>query len=161
RGVSSYDITHFLSWANVYELPFGRGKAWLNSGPASWILGGWQANSIFQVRSGAPYNLQVTGDLANIRGGAPNAPGTYLRPNLIADPFKPGPVPANPDPNCQKTISQGGRAADAAHTSLSWFNPCAFGIPSGAFGNLGRNAFRGLSVVKMDLSMFKGFPIQE
>src|SRR5262249_52306005 len=110
RGVSSYDITHFLSWANVYELPFGRGKAWLNSGPASWILGGWQANSIFQVRSGAPYNLQVTGDLANIRGGAPNAPGTYLRPNLIADPFKPGPVPANPDPNCQKTISQGGRA---------------------------------------------------
>jgi hypothetical protein len=70
-------------------------------------------------------------------------------------------VAANPDPNCQKTISQGGRAADAVHSSASWFNPCAFGIPSGAFGNLGRNVFRGDHVVKMDFSMFKGFPVRE
>jgi carboxypeptidase family protein/TonB-dependent receptor-like protein len=161
RGVSSYDITHFFSWATVYEFPAGRGKKWLQSGPASWFLGNWQANYIFQARSGQPYNLQVTGDLANIRGSAPTAPGTYLRPNLIADPFKAGPVPANPDPNCQKTISQGGRAADQVNTSASWFNPCAFGIPSGSFGNLGRNAFRGPHVVKMDLSMFKAFPIRE
>jgi hypothetical protein len=26
RGVSSYDITHFLSWATIYEFPFGKGK---------------------------------------------------------------------------------------------------------------------------------------
>lgn len=161
RGVSSYDITHFLSWATVYELPAGKGKRWLNSGPASWLLGNWQANSIFQARSGAPFTLQVTGDLANLRGSAPNAPGTYLRPNLIADPFVAGPVTANPDPNCQKTISQGGRAADQVHTSTSWFNPCAFGIPSGAFGNLGRNVFRGPHVVNMDLSLFKSFPVRE
>ncbi|HJQ23075.1 MAG TPA: TonB-dependent receptor [Blastocatellia bacterium] len=161
RGVSSYDIPHFLSWATVYEFPAGHGKRFFQRGPLSWILGNWQANYIFQARSGQPYNLQVTGDLANIRGSAPNAPGNYLRPNLIADPFKPGPVPANPDPNCQKTISQGGRAADAVFTSVSWFNPCAFGIPSGAFGNLGRNAFRGPHVVKMDLSMFKGFVVRE
>ncbi len=68
RGVSSYDITHFFSWATVYELPLGRGKKWLQSGPASWILGNWQANYIFQARSGAPYNLQIAGDLANLRG---------------------------------------------------------------------------------------------
>ena len=68
RGVSSYDITHFLSWATVYELPFGRGRKWLQSGPASLILGNWQANYIFQARSGQPYNLQVAGDLANLRG---------------------------------------------------------------------------------------------
>jgi hypothetical protein len=161
RGVSSYDITHFFSWATVYELPLGRGKRWLPSGPGSWILGNWQANYIFQVRSGQPYNLQITGDLANIRGSAPNAPGNYLRPNLIADPFVAGPVAANPDPNCQKTISQGGRAADKVHTTTSWFNPCAFGIPSGAFGNLGRNVFRGPHVTNMDLSMFKSFPVRE
>jgi len=162
RGVSGFDVTHFFSWATLYELPAGRGKRWLHSGPASWILGNWQANYIFQTRSGAPYNLQITGDLANLRGSAPgNAPGNYLRPNLIADPFVAGPVSANPDPNCQKTISQGGRAADQIHTSTSWFNPCAFGIPSGAFGNLGRNVFRGPHVTNMDLSMFKSFPIRE
>jgi hypothetical protein len=163
RGVSSYDITQFLSWATVYELPFGRGKKWLQSGPSSLILGNWQANYIFQARSGQPYNLQVAGDLANLRGTALNGPGNYLRPNLIADPFVAGPVAANPDPNCQKTISQGGRAADVVHTAASWFNPCAFGIPNntGAFGNLGRNSFRGSHVVNMDFSLFKSIPVYE
>jgi hypothetical protein len=161
RGVSSYDIPHFLSWATIYELPAGKGKRWFRSGPASWILGNWQTNFIMQARSGAPFNLQVTGDLANLRGSAPTAPGTYLRPNLIADPFTPGPVAANPDPACQKTISQGGKAADAVHTIQSWFNPCAFGIPSGAFGSLGRNLFRGKSVFNTDLSLFKSFPLRE
>ena len=161
RGVSSYDITHFLSWSTIYEFPAGRGKRWFKSGPASWILGNWQANSILQTRSGQPYSLQITGDLANLRGSASSAPGTYLRPNLLADPFVAGAVPANPDPNCQKTISQGGRAADQVHTIQTWFNPCAFGIPSGSFGSLGRNVFRGKAVFNTDLSLFKTFPIKE
>ena len=160
-GVSSYDITHFLSWATVYELPFGKGKKWFRNGPASWILGNWQTNFIAQARTGAPFNLIVTGDLANLRGSGSSAPNNYLRPNLIADPFKAGPVSANPDPNCQKTISQGGRAADQVHTIASWLNPCAFGIPSGAFGDLARNAFRGPAVYNMDLSMFKSIAINE
>jgi carboxypeptidase family protein/TonB-dependent receptor-like protein len=163
RGVSSYDIPHFLSWATVYEFPTGKGKRWFRSGPSSWILGNWQTNFIMQARSGAPFNLQVTGDLANLRGSSTGTIGTYLRPNLIADPFKAGPVAANPDPLCQKTIGQGGggKAADAVHTTASWFNPCAFGIPSGSFGNLGRNVFRGKSVFNTDLSLFKSFPIRE
>ena len=164
RGVSGYDITHFVSWATVYELPAGRGKRWFQSGPGSWFLGNWQLNYILQARSGQPYNLQVNGDIANLRGTAPNAPGTYGRPNMIADPFVAGPVAANPDPGCQRTISQGGRAADRVRTDVTWFNPCAFtvpgllGVPSG-FGNLGRNPFRGPAVFNMDTSMFKSFPL--
>ena len=161
RGVSSYDITHFFSWATVYELPAGRGKRWFKSGPASWLLGNWQANTILQARTGQPFNLIVTGDLANLRGTAPSGPNNYLRPNLIADPYVAGPVAANPDPLCQKTISQGGKAADKVRTRESWLNPCAFGIPNGTFGNLGRNVFRGPAVFNMDLSLFKSFPIRE
>ena len=161
RGQSSYNIPHFLSWATVYELPAGKGKGRFDHGITEWLLGDWQANYIFQARSGAPYNLQVSGDVANLRGSAPGAPGTYARPNLLADPFAAGPVAANPDPACQKTISQGGKAADATHSIASWFNPCAFGVPSGAFGNLGRNAFNGPHVVNMDFSMFKNIPIRE
>ena len=161
RGVSSYDIPHFVSWATVYELPLGKGKRWFRSGPASWVFGNWQTNFIMQARSGAPFNLQVTGDFANLRGSAPTAPGNYLRPNLIADPFVAGPVAANSDPACQKTISQGGKAADQVRTIASWINPCAFGIPSGSFGSLGRNAFRGKAVFNTDLSLFKSFPIRE
>lgn len=160
-GVSSYDITHFLSWATVYELPFGTGRKWFRRGPASWILGNWQTNFIAQARTGAPFNLIVTGDLANLRGSGSSAPNNYLRPNLIGDPFKAGPVSANPDPNCQKTISQGGRAADQVHTIASWLNPCAFGIPSGAFGDLARNVFRGPAVYNMDLSLFRSIAFNE
>jgi hypothetical protein len=172
RGVSGYDITHFLSWATVYELPAGRGKRWFQSGPSSWLLGNWQVNYIMQARSGQPYNLQVNGDIANLRGTAPNAPGTYGRPNIIADPFVAGAVPANPDPACQRTISQGGRAADKTHTDATWFNPCAFTIPGQSFtvngvtttvpfgfGNLGRSAFRGPAVFNVDTSLFKSFPL--
>ena len=91
------------------------------------------------------------------------APNNYLRPNLLADPFVAGPVAANPDPLCQRTISQGGRAADETHTIISWFNPCAFGIPNntGAFGNLGRNVLRGPAVYTMDMSLFKNILVHE
>jgi hypothetical protein len=116
-----------------------------------------------QARTGQVFNLQVAGDLANLRGNAPNAPGNYLRPNLLADPFVAGAVAANPDPNCQKTISQGGRAADEVRTIASWFNPCAFGIPNntGAFGSFGRNVLRGRAVFNTDLSLFKSIPLRE
>lgn len=158
RGVSGYDLTHFASWLTVYELPFGKGKKWLPSGPLSWVLGNWQLNYILSARSGQPYTLQVTGDVANLKGSAANI-GNYARPNIIGDPFRAGPVAANPDPLCQKTISQGGRAPDVVGNTASWFNTCAFTIPSGSFGNLGRNVFRGPSVFNMDVSMFKGFPL--
>lgn len=162
RGVSGYDITHFLSWATVYELPAGRGKKYFERGPLSWVVGNWQANYIFQARSGQPYGLVVTGDPANLKGSGgigSNGPGGYARPNIIADPFQAGPVAANPNPRCQKTISQGGLAADTIHTTQTWFNPCAFVVPSGTFGNLGKNPFRGPAVFNMDFSMFKSVPL--
>src|SRR6185437_15578150 len=105
RGVSGYDITHFFSFANVYELPFGRGKRFLNGGPLSLIFGNWETDFLLQARSGTPYNLQVSGDIANLKGSAPSI-GTYGRPNVIADPFTAGPVMANPDPACHFTVSQ-------------------------------------------------------
>jgi len=158
RGVSGYDITQFLSWATVYELPLGKGKRWALSGPANWVFGNWQMNYIMQARSGAPYNLTVAGDVANLRGSAPNI-GNYARPNLVGDPFTAGPVTANPDPLCGRTISQGGRAPDVIGNSANWINACAFSVPAGSFGNLGRNAFRGPAVFNMDVSMFKSFPL--
>lgn len=158
RGVSGYDITHFLSWLTVYELPAGKGKKWLPSGPGSWILGNWQLNYILSARSGQPYSLTVNGDVANLKGSAANI-GNYARPNIVGDPFQAGPVAANPDPLCQKTISQGGKAPDVIGNSANWFNACAFTVPSGSFGNLGRAPFRGPSVFNMDVSMIKGFPL--
>jgi hypothetical protein len=168
RGVSGYDITHFLSWFTIYELPAGRGKKWLQDGWASWILGNWQANYILSARSGQPYTLRVSPDIANVSGTGGVAGGSftgYGRPDLVpgADPFQAGPVPSNPTKigakDCTKTISNGGLAADRVHTTETWFNPCAFTVPVGTFGNLGRNAFRGPAVFNVDVSAIKRFQL--
>ncbi len=161
-GPTGYDIPHFLSWYTVYELPFGHGRRWLQSGPASWLLGNWQTNYIFQTRSGQPFNLNVSGDPAAISGDpAFGSVNSYSRPNVIADPFQPGPVAANPNPLCQKTISQGGLAADQTQKAQSWFNPCAFTSPVGTFGNFGRNSLRSSRVTNLDMSLTKSIPVAE
>jgi hypothetical protein len=160
RSVSGYDIPHFFSWFTLYELPFGRGERWVQSGPLSWIVGNWQVNYIFQARSGQPFNLNVGGDPANISGSIGSVTG-YARPNLVGDPFQAGPVAANPNPACQKTISQGGLAADKVHSVDSWFNPCAFAAPTGSFGSLGRNVLRSDKVINMDFSVFRKVRVTE
>ena len=161
RGVSGFDITHFFSWANVYELPAGRGKRFFQSGPLSWVLGNWETESILQARSGQPYTLQVSGDIANLQGSSPSGPGTYGRPNIISDPFTAGPVGANPDPKCHTTTAQGGSAPVAVGNATNYFNPCAFTQPIGSFGNLGRDVYRGAPVFNTDFSLTKSFPIGE
>jgi len=168
---SGYDIPHFLSWYTVYELPFGKGKHWLQHGPASWFLGNWQTNYIFQIRSGQPFNLNVGGDPAGISGNPALGTTTgYARPNQIADPYTAGPVPSNPDPLCSLTLSQTtivagqvvhGKAADQVHTAASWFNACAFASPVGSFGNVGRNNLRSPHTTNADLSLAKNIPLGE
>ncbi|MBV9435398.1 MAG: TonB-dependent receptor, partial [Acidobacteria bacterium] len=161
RGTSAFDITHFFSWANIYELPAGRGKRFFQSGPLSWILGNWRTESILQARSGQPFTLQVSGDIANLQGSSPNGPGTYGRPNEIADPFVAGPVLANPDPKCHLTTNQGGSAPTVVRTATNYYNPCAFAVPVASFGTMGRDALRSPAVFNTDLSLTKGFPIGE
>jgi hypothetical protein len=54
RGRSNLDRTLGFISSVVYELPFGKGRSYLQSGPASWILGGWQVGGIVSLLSGLP-----------------------------------------------------------------------------------------------------------
>jgi hypothetical protein len=80
--------------------------------PAAWILGDWQMNMITQIRSGQPFNLVVTGEVANIGN---NSTRNYARPNLICNPYVSSP------------------------TDGAWFNPVAFAVPTFSYGNFGRS----------------------
>ena len=136
RSVASYDIPHVLSMSGIYELPFGLGKKYFNQhGVASMLLGNWQVNSIVELRSGQPYSMAVSGDVANI--GNTVSWWNYARPNLVGNP-------------------------KVAHpTSEEYFNPAAFAVPSFSYGNLGRNTLRSASVYDADFSLFKNFRISE
>ena len=53
-GPLNQDIRHNLVISNAWELPFGKGKRFAQSGPAAAILGGWQINNLASLRTGTP-----------------------------------------------------------------------------------------------------------
>ncbi len=132
RSVSSYNVPQNLVVSGSYELPVGRGKRWLPSGPLSWVLGNWRTDVIQAIHSGAPWNPYIDGDLANV-----GRFDSYLRPNLIGDP-----TPAH------RTVHE-------------WVNSAAFGIPQFAYGDLGRNVFRSAPVFETDFTLAKSIRIRE
>src|SRR5262249_16585662 len=122
----------------LIDLPFGKGKRYLNHGGAvDKLVGGWEFNPIFTARSGIPFSVVCT-----------NCSGAN-RPTQIGDPF------ANLAP---------GRLLNAAAFSN---NTATFASVTNAagntifFGRLGRNTFRGPHFFSTDLSLLKTTALTE
>ena len=61
KSIASFDQTHQVKLAWVYELPFGRGRAFLrNGGVLAAVVGGWRVSAIQTYASGLPSNLAST-----------------------------------------------------------------------------------------------------
>ena len=150
-----FDRTHYFVQSYIYELPFGKGKRFLNSGPAMWALGGWQVNGILSIATGTP--MTFGGSSAVLK-----APGNSNTLNY----FGPGGI--------QVTKGNGRNA--------TWFTPtkCNFDPTKGAllttqcfaqpgaengglpeFGNLGRNVISGPGFWNVDASLFRNFRLSE
>lgn len=55
---ADFDQTHTFNFNGVYQLPFGRGKAFLDNGGAiDKIFGGWEISGIAQWNTGAPVSI--------------------------------------------------------------------------------------------------------
>ena len=56
RGLASFDIRRSFVASGTYQLPFGKGRAFMGNinGPADWLLGGWATNGILTLNSGPP-----------------------------------------------------------------------------------------------------------
>jgi outer membrane receptor protein involved in Fe transport len=137
RGPSGFDLTNVLSVNMIYDVPVGKGRRFsTGNGVADYILGNWQANSIFVGRSGQVYNVYASGDIANTG----NVGWTqYERANLVGD----------PNASFNKTWDH-------------YINTAAFAVPAQyTFGTLGRNRFRSDPSWNLDFSMFRGFPFKE
>ena len=76
-SIDNNDQTHIIKVAGTYELPFGKGRAFLNRGGViNAVVGGWQISPILSYSSGTPLQVNVNGD--------PLGNGTGNRPNLVA-----------------------------------------------------------------------------
>lgn len=66
-ALSTGDSPHQLALSTMYQLPFGKGKPFANTGGvANVLVGGWQITSIFRYGSGMP--LSFTAGSCNIPG---------------------------------------------------------------------------------------------
>jgi hypothetical protein len=79
----------------TYELPFGKGRQWLNSSPVvGGILGGWNLNTITLLETG-PYLTptdSVTNDQTNTD---PAGDGSIVRPDRVGNPIPSNRTPGN------------------------------------------------------------------
>jgi hypothetical protein len=153
-----FDRTHFFTQSYIYELPFGKGKKYLQSGAGDWLLGGWQINGILQIATGAPIDLINTSSLS----GTVNAPGNNNTPNW----FGPGPIPilhgTGPgSPWFKNTICNFNPAKGALVNTQCFAQPGAEngGLPE--FGNLGPNFLSGPGYWNVDASIYRTFNISE
>jgi hypothetical protein len=132
-GRADWDRTLGYVQSFSYDLPFGPGKHWLASGPASRIIGGWRVSGIVTLESGTP--LTITAN-----GGPLAAPGNTQTADLV--------VPVQ--------ILQG------INVGQPWFSASSFAQPSGpVFANLGRGVLSGPGFFRLDLSLFKDVKINE
>jgi len=59
RSIYQYDQPQAIKATAVYQLPFGKGRRFVNSsnGLISRLVGGWEANILFNYHSGLPWRL--------------------------------------------------------------------------------------------------------
>ena len=82
RGDSDFDVRHLFNANFIYELPFGRGRAF-GSGVAGWvnqIIGGWEVSGIFGARSGLPFSTTTTAFPVGFNFNSPAAFNSDVQP---------------------------------------------------------------------------------
>jgi hypothetical protein len=127
-GPSDNDI-HFRYVLNgIFELPVGRGRAFLaNNAIASAIVGGWALSPIYIWQTGQPITPADATDIANS--------GQTNRPNQVCDPNK-----------------------GAPHTIGQWFNTACFQAqPQYTFGNSRKGTIYSPGQNRLDLALQRNF----
>jgi trimeric autotransporter adhesin len=129
-GRSSFERRHSVTADYSIELPWGRGRRWLDA--AGWktaIFGGWSWTGNVTAQSGGPFTPRVTGSFRDVATG--------VNGTLRAD-YNGQPVAVS-DPTVQR-----------------FFNTAAFGIPAaGLFGTAARNMITGPDFSNTNMSLSK------
>ncbi|MGC2095213.1 MAG: hypothetical protein WA646_01620, partial [Candidatus Sulfotelmatobacter sp.] len=139
-GNSDNDTRHVAVINYIWELPFGRGKSYLNHGAAGRIMEGFELDGIFTAQTGHPF--QVRGTLDTQRTGI--AAWGYQ----VGNPFGSG-------AGCGLTP-----APNSGYAYIS--NECAFiNPPFGSASNNERNQWYGPGFWDWDVTLAKRMSITE
>lgn len=134
KALSSFHTAHRFVTSGLYQLPFGRGRRWMDvGGIANVVLGGWEFGSLMAIQTGFPITIAAGTDRSNTGAG-------FDRPNLIG----------------VANFSGDQRTTD------KWFNTAAFQLQAlGTHGTAGRNIVIGPGLIQWDASLLKNFNFTE
>lgn len=152
---SDYNLPISNVLSLVYDLPFGRGRAYgQNMNPIlDGILGGWQVSAIDTAQAGTPFNLSYSPNSAQLASTQITA--NYRGVNL----YRPNIVPGVP-------LTQGRSVQIAGSGAIQYINYNAVALPAidnsnGAvqppFGDMSRNPARTPPLYQTDLDFNKTF----
>ncbi len=134
RASAGFDQRQIFQLGWVYDLPFGPGKKYVNSGIAAKILGGWQFSGVESCYTGTPLTIGADGTSLNAPDNVQTANQT-----MASVPFIGGIGPG-----------------------AYYYNPAAFApVTTQTFGSTGRNTLAGPGVWNTDMSISRIFPIRE
>jgi len=143
RSLSTNSTPHRLGISPIVDLPFGKGRRWLDRGGIlNAILGGWQVSTLATLRSGAPFGVLVLNGPRDVLGD--QADGKNLRPDILSDP--------------NAGVRRGAPAE--GQRGIYWFNPASFQVPARfTHGNVSRTVPRvfGPGSVNFDSLVAKNF----
>ena len=108
---SPWDIRHRFTFNALWELPVGRGRAYLNNDNkiVDALAGGWSVNPTFVAQTGEHFTIGTSG--ISTAAGFGSGPNAYQ----VADEFQAG--------------GSGGNCASKVKTRAHWFNPCSYANP--------------------------------
>jgi hypothetical protein len=140
RTVLGINIPHNFQFSGSWELPFGRGKRWLNGNAvASAFTGGWQLSWLYSAFSGTPFSVTASGTSLN-------APGSTQRADLVKS-------------EVQKL---GGIGVGRPFYDPTAFMPVEFDRANSVrFGTAAFNLLQSPGTSNLDLGLFRQFTIKE
>jgi hypothetical protein len=107
---SPWDVRQRFTFNALYELPFGKGRAFLNNNAVvDAIIGGWSVNAMFTAQTGEHFTVGTS----NFSGAQGFASGPYA--TRIANEYATG----GSSPNCATKVK----------TRAAWYNPCSYSNP--------------------------------
>ncbi len=141
RGLSDFDVRQRFIFSNTWEIPVGKGRRWLTSGPAANVLGGWQLSGILTLQSGQPLTAVLSSALSGTQSNGTDRPDLVENPNL---------------PASQRDPSRWFNTAAFQPARVYFDAQGAFSIP----GNEGRNVITGPGLADTDLSLERHVPLR-
>ena len=134
HGRAGIDQRHNFQLTSIYELPFGRGKRFVESGVGAAILGGWQLNGVFSAYTGTPFRVSTPNRL--------NMPGSNNTANQISE-----------------SVTKVGEVGPGQ----VFYDKSAFQqvTEQNVFGNMSYNSLSGPGAVNLDLGLFRAFQVTE